>query len=425
MVPKDSNRRLIVSHSGILCTITAYYTDFTVFFKRLFRNNRIYLDFASSTPVDRKMVASFPKIGGDIAGANPSALHCEGVALRKVLKDARSLVATTLGAHPDEIIFTSNATESDNLALMGSVRYFLENGIAPSEIIIYTSPFEHSAVTETLAHLSKEILVCPLPQEGGVVSAKNIVVPKVFKVLIVTVMFVQNEIGTLQPIKDIAKQIRKLRKEYPDSTVIFHTDATQAPLFYDLNVARLGVDMMTLGATKLYCPKGMGMLYKRRTVNLVPIIYGGGQELGMRPGTEPVELIHNFAHALSFAQNNKELASEKTKELQNYFESKILQVLPVSRVTANNSPRSPHIIHLVIPEMDSELLVIELDARGIAVSSKSACRNEEDQESELLTMLYPNEKVGAVRISYGRKTTKMELDKTIKAIKSVLEKYKK
>ncbi len=400
-----------------------------MFFKHFSSKSRIYLDFASSTPVDQKMVDSFGGVSKEISFANPSALHREGVLLKKVLIGARERTAKAIGAHQDEIIFTSNASESDNLAIAGSVRYFLSQGILPEEIIIYTSPFEHSAVVETIAHLDSNILVCTLPQNGGVVSTQTIVAPKPFKTLIVTVMFVQNEIGTVQPIKEIAKQVRKLRKEYPESNIVFHTDATQAPLFYDLNVARLGVDMMTLGATKLYCPKGVGMLYKRRGVNVLPIIHGGGQEMGLRPGTEPVELIHIFSHALEFAQHGREIATEKIIELRNYFEKKAAEAFPNIRTSGQGSERAPHISHLVIPNIDSELLVLELDARGIAVSSKSACKNDlpaqAGEDSELLSILYPNEKVGAIRVSFGRKTTKKELDKTIKALHSVLEKYNK
>jgi cysteine desulfurase len=333
IVLKHKKKRVIVSHSGILCTITAYYTDFTVFFKYLLQKRRIYLDYASSTPVDYKMVSSFPAIPKSIAGANPSALHKEGVELKKILTKSREVVAKALGAHSDEIIFTSNASESDTLAIVGLVNNFLEKGILPEEIVVYTSPFEHSAIGEALRHLPKGVLVCTLPQENGVVSEKNIVVPRDFKILIVTVMFIQNEIGTVQPIKEIAKQIRKLRKQYPESTVLFHTDATQAPLFYDLNVSKLGIDIMTLGATKLYIPKGVGMLYKKRSVKLSPIIYGGGQEMGLRPGTEPVELIQKFAHALAYAQENREAIFEKISSLQKYFETKVEKYLPMVRIT--------------------------------------------------------------------------------------------
>lgn len=397
-----------------------------MFFKRftsIFKNKRIYLDYASSTPVDRKMVSSFPRIPDDCVGANPSALHKEGVSLKRALMSARALVAKTLGAQADEIIFTSNASESDNLAIVGAVKYFLQKGVLPEEIVVYTSPFEHSAVKESVASLSTGVIVRALLQDQGFVITKNLVVPEGSKVILVSVMMVQNEIGTLQDIKDIAKHIRKLRKEHPHVEILFHTDATQAPLFYDLNVARLGIDMMTLGATKLYCQKGAGMLYKKRAVSVAPLLHGGGQESGLRPGTEPVSLIHQFAHALSCAQSHREETVQKITSLQRCFERKVKEVLPQIRITGEEGLRSPHISHLVVPKMDSELLVIELDARGVAVSSKSACRNEDSNESELLTLLYPSETVGAIRVSYGRKTTKRQLDKTIKAIQLVLKKY--
>jgi cysteine desulfurase len=422
-----NNKTIIVSHSGILCTIVAYYTDFTVFFKpfnKILKKKRIYLDYASSTPVDLEMLNSFPKIPAKFLGANPNALHYEGLMLSKALSNARSVAARSIRAQVDEIVFTSNATESDNLAIIGSVQHFLSQGFLPQEIIVYVSPFEHSAVSESIKSLSPGIPVCFLKQEQGYVNIKNIVFTKDIKVVIFSVMLVQNEIGTLQYIKEITKQIRKLRKEYTDVQIIFHTDATQAPLFYDLNVLRLGVDMMTLGATKLYTQKGVGMLYKKRGTKLSPISHGGGQEYGLRPGTEPVELIHNFAYSLSYAQNNYEKEFLRIKSLQEYFEDKILQVLPVIKITAFKNDRTPHITHLVVPDIDSELLVIELDARDIAVSSKSACKNEDSAESELLSLLYPDQNLGAIRVSYGRKTTKRELDKTIEAIGEVLKKYK-
>lgn len=368
------------------------------------------------------MIASFPVLSNDILQANPSALHKEGVALKRALSQARTLTAKTIGAHSDEIIFTSNATESDNLAIVGSVNYFLQQDIAPKEIGVYVSPFEHTAVSESLSFLHPDIFVCTLLQEEGYVKTKNLVLPEGLKAVIVSVMMVQNEIGTLQDIKEIAKQIRKLRKEHPTVEIRLHTDATQAPLFYDLNIARLGVDMMTLGATKLYCQKGVGMLYKKRGVGLAPIMHGGGQEFGLRPGTEPVALIHEFAHALAYAQSHREEATEKITALQNYFEKKLKEVLPHIRITGSEE-RTPHISHIVVPNIDSELLVIELDARGIAVSSKSACKNEDGSESELLQILYPGEKIGAIRLSYGRLITKRQLNKAVSAIESIVRKY--
>lgn len=406
-----------------------------MFFKRildLYFNTRVYLDYASSTPLDRKMLRTIPKLNSRYLGANPSALHKEGVALKRVLSDARNLVAKTLGAHADEIIFTSNATESDNLAIRGFISQVITQGISPDSIALYVSPFEHAAISESVAHVDPRVRVCGLVQEDGYVLENTITIPEGVNIVLVSVMYVQNEVGTVQPIKAIAKRIRKLRKEYPEKTIVFHVDATQAPLYYDLDVARLGVDMMTLGATKLYCPKGVGVLYKRRSIKLSPIIYGGGQEFGLRPGTEPVENIHVFAHSLAYAQDHYEEAQQNTTVLRDYFEIKMKETLPNIRITGKDGSntadgrwRTPHITHIVIPDFDSELLVLELDARGFAVSSKSACKNETVGESILLTLLYPHESVGAIRISYGRMTTKRQLDRLIKALARIMKKYAK
>jgi cysteine desulfurase len=369
------------------------------------------------------MLSSFPKIPVWASGANPGALHKEAAALKRVLLGAREVASRGVGAQKDEIIFTSGATESDNLAVFGFLKNQIEQGIDPKEIAVYVSSFEHSAIEESVKNIYKGIKIYKLPQEGGYVLPNSLSIEEGVKVALVSIIFVQNEIGTVQDIKEIAKRLRKLRKENPEKTIVFHTDATQAPLYYDLNVLRLGVDMMTLGATKLYCPKGVGMLFKKRAIKLSPIIYGGGQELGLRPGTEPVELIHKFAHALSYAQAQYERAHNETLELQMYFENKVKKEFPQIVVTGGGE-RSPHITHLVVPNIDSELLVLEFDARGIAVSSKSACKNDQDQDSGIMNLLYPNQNLGAVRISYGRKTTKRELNKTIKALGEVFKKYK-
>lgn len=395
---------------------------------------RAYLDFASSTPVDKNMLKSFPVLAPAVVGANPSALHKEGVLAKQSLSQARILVAKTLDAHEDEVIFTSTATESDNLAIIGSTKHFIAQGVLPAEIVVYRSDIEHAAVVESgniLTHSG--VLVKILPTTNGVIVPKDILVPLDTKVIIVSVMYVNNEIGTVQPIKDIAKRIRFLRKHNPQIQIIFHCDATQAPLHYTLTVPQLGVDMMTLGATKLYCPKGVGVLYVRRGIKIQPLLVGGGQEFGLRPGTEAVQLIHDFSYAFSFAQKNIESYTEKIEKLQQYFEEKI-SVLPEVIVTFLEYIRTPHITHIAVKDFDSELLVLELDARGIAVSAKSACKNDlpprqrgetgPDSESEIVTKLYGKD-YGAVRFSFGRTTTKKELDRAIEALKKIFEKYNK
>ncbi|HEY0979928.1 MAG TPA: cysteine desulfurase family protein [Candidatus Paceibacterota bacterium] len=387
-------------------------------------NERIYLDVASSTPVDLSMIKSFPVLSPEAAGANPSALHKEGVAAKHALFAARALVAQTLLAHDDEIIFTSNATESDNLAIGGVVNAWIEKGIAPGEIVVCKSAIEHAAVSETADALKKRgVNVVTLATPEGVVDPKDIVVPENAKAIIVSAMYVNNEIGSVHPIKEIAKRVRFLRKHNEGVEILFHVDATQAPLHYSLTVPQLGIDMMTLGATKLYCPKGVGMLYVRRGVTLSPIMHGGGQERGLRPGTQPLALIHDFAHALSFAQKNREEYTDKVTLLQVYFENTLAEEIPEVVITLKDAERTPHITHVAIKNFDSELMVLELDARGIAVSAKSACKNEEDAESEIVTTLYGTN-VGAIRFSFGRTTTQAHLDRAIAALKQVLEKYK-
>lgn len=394
-----------------------------MFFK-LF-SKRIYLDVASSTPVDITMMRSLSHLKKSVIGANPHALHKEGVKARTVIEDARKKVAAVLHAHADEVIFTSGATESDNLALIGTVQHFIKEGIAPHEVAIAISDLEHAAVMETVSHMRERgIFTMTIPSDNGVVNPKHIVVPDGCKVLLVSIMYVHNEIGTVQPIRDIAKRVRYLRKHHPDVTIIFHTDATQAPVHFSLDVTKLGIDMMTLGATKLYTHKGVGVLYKKRNIKLVPIMYGGGQQYGLRPGTEPIELIHAFAHALEYSQAIQPTQTQRIQELQNYFEEKLALEIPQVLITLTDQPRSPHITHVAIKDFDSELLVIELDAKGIAVSAKSACKNEETKESAIVEKLYGTG-YGAVRFSFGRMTKKGEIDKAVKALKKVIGKYKK
>lgn len=391
-----------------------------------FFKQRRYLDYASSTPLDERMIRTFPPLPPAALLANPSALHKEGQQAKQALENARSLVAKTLFAHADEIIFTASATESDNIALQGTVRAFLAQGIAQKEIAIVTTDSEHSAVLETANALSADINVIVLPTEQGVLDPKQIVVPEHTKAMIVSVIYVNNEIGTVQPLHEIAKRVRFLRKHHPEVTIILHADATQAPLHFSLNVQKLGIDMMTLGATKLYCPKGVGMLYVRRDTPIAPVLQGGGQEHGLRPGTQPVQLIHAFAHALAYAQKNVTAYSEKILSLQSYFETLIAQKIPSAVVTAQSQDRTPHISHIALPpssaNLESELLVLELDARGIAVSSKSACKNEDANESDQVERMY-GKGWSAIRVSYGRNTTKKDLEQAIKALENVLLKY--
>lgn len=367
-------------------------------------------------------MGQLPPLARGVIGANPHALHRDGVRARKVLEAGRSRIAKTLNAHSDEIIFTSGATESDNLALLGTIYRAVEDGTDPRTITLITSDLEHAAVSEVASHIAG-INTVTIPSETGVIDPKHIMIPEKCRLALISIMYVNNEIGTVQPIKEIAKRVRYLRKQHPETTIILHTDATQAPVHFSLNVAQLGVDMMTLGATKLYTHKGVGVLYKKRSSKLSPIMYGGGQEMGLRPGTESIELIHAFAHALAYAEKIRETETARIAELQQYFESNLKEAFLDISITAHDQDRTPHITHVAIPNFDSELLVIELDAKGIAVSAKSACKNEEDQESHIVQKLY-GKNVGAIRFSFGRMTEEGELDRVINALQQSIDKYK-
>lgn len=390
----------------------------------LFRQ-RVYLDYASSTPIDGAMLSSFKRPPLSIRGVNPHALHKEGVQLSNVLSQARKHAASLLDVHSDEIIFTSGATESDNLAISGTINQWIAQGIDPRTIVVFSSELEHAAVAQTIEHFTARGVQhnqFPL-SEDVVVDPKHIIIPDTAKAVLVSVVYVSNETGTIQPIAAIAKRIRQLRKRFPDVLFVFHTDATQAPAHAPLRVPSLGVDLMTLGATKLYCHKGVGLLYKRRSLLLSPLCFGGGHEFGIRPGTPPVELIAECVHALSHTIKMREKETARVKALQTFFESSLVRDFPFVRITAHDQERSPHISHIAIPGIDSELVVLELDARGIAVSAKSACKNEEEEESSFVVKQY-GVGWGAVRFSFGRMTTKRQLKKALRALGMVFRKYK-
>jgi cysteine desulfurase len=389
-----------------------------LFFKTKKQKNtsRHYFDFASSTPRDTDMTSSFDTIPHWCVGANPSALHREGVEIKKYLTRARSLVAQTLFVHADEIYFTSGATESITTALCGIVASD-KNAV----VAFFTSPFEHSVTKKVSEKL--RVGVYYFEQEDGVVNPQSVYVPEGASVVHVSLIFVQNEIGTVQPIKAVAKRIRKLKKEHPNVAFYFHVDATQAPLYFELDVRSLGIDMMSLGATKLYCNKGVGMLYIARAVMCEPLLVGGSQEKGMRAGTEPVEQIYEFAQSLSYAQKEREQAYTDIKILQDYCEKKITQQFPQFSITGSSSERSPHITHLTYEGIESELMVLELDARGFALSSKSACINDEEDLGGTVAILFPKENRHALRISYGRSTTKQSIDALLVACADIFKKY--
>jgi cysteine desulfurase len=390
---------------------------------------RIYLDYASLTPIDPRVVAEMEKYSTD-AYANPSSLYREGVAAKKALDDARMRAAAFIGAHPDEIIFTSGGTEANNLGIIGAVEALREQGVEYKDMHVVASVIEHSSVRECLNYLnSREVETTAIGvDQKGIINLNELRESIRPNTVIVSVMTVNNEMGSIQPIRDIAKVIRQARRvqgetgpfnfqsgvQYP----LFHTDAAQAALFNELNVEKLGVDLMTLDGSKIYGPRGIGLLYRKRGIPIATLIHGGGQESGLRSGTEPLPQIAGFALALDLVTIERKKETARIGELRGLFIGKLQALGKGIMVHGGSDNQSPHIVNISIPRIDSELLLLRLDAAGIACSTKSSCLRDED-ESYVLKAIGADSKT-SLRFSFGRSTTADDIKKAIEVISALL-----
>lgn len=379
----------------------------------------IYLDYASATPVEERVLKLATKTAAKYF-ANASAIHELGLETKKVIDTARQDVANILGAHSNEIIFTSGATESNNLAILGSL-----NTKNPH---IVTTHIEHASVLELckfLEHTQQaEVTFVPV-ESNGIVDPRKIKKALKENTVLVSVMYANNEIGTIQPIKEIVKEIRHFNKN-TNKKILFHTDATQATNYLLMHVEKLGVDMMSLNAAKIYGPKGVGVLFKKRNVTLLPLVHGGDQEFGLRAGTEDVVGIVSLAEALKIADAMKDKESKRLTTLRDYF---FKQLAAFDGVVINGDirVRLPNNINITIPNIPSDLLVIELSARGISASAKSACKSGDGKSSHVIEAINPTLKDtdGSLRFSLGRQTSKKDINDTIRALKEILTKLNK
>lgn len=401
---------------------------------------RVYLDYASVTPIARDVLKVMYEASVRLF-ANPSSLYSEGVEAKNAVEDGRRKIGKFFGAHPDEIIFTSGGTESDNLAIMGTVEnYELQNTKNSKLPHIISTNIEHSAVMETLKYLEKskraEVTYVAV-DKNGIVNPKEIKKAIKENTILITVMYANNEIGTTLPIVEIAKEIRHYKKQlriandelqiqnqiYP----IFHTDASQAILLLDCNVQKLGVGMLTCNGGKIHGPRGIGLLYKKRGIEIGKQIYGGSQEFGLRAGTENLPAILGFAKAFEIVEKNKNKDFKKISEIQNYTYQKIIQNFPGVILNGELESRLPSNLNFSFPGIESELLVLELDALGICVSSKSACKSFDVDESYVLsalgTTLESQQNLATIRLSFFSSTTKAEINYLISSLKKIFQKY--
>lgn len=382
---------------------------------------RAYLDYASLTPIDERVLRVMYKYSSPLY-ANPSSIYMEGVAAKRVLEEARAQVAGAIRAHADEIFFTGGGTEANNIALLGC-RAALKPDFQKPHLIV--SAIEHASIMKTAEALGAagvEVTYLPVDRSGRISldELKRSLRPETF---LVSIMTVNNEIGTVQPIRDAAKIIRRARvatAPYP----LLHTDAAQALLYYDSNVERLGVDLMTLDASKMFGPRGVGALYVGRRTPIIPIMHGGGHEKGLRSGTENIPSIAGFAQAVLIAEEMRMREIARLTELKRFFLESLRSIRPDIAVNPSGSRfddpsvQSPHILNVSIPGIDNEFFVLQLDARGIACSTKSSCLKDED-ESYVLKAVGADSSA-SIRFSFGRETKRAQVKRAILAISELL-----
>jgi cysteine desulfurase len=375
---------------------------------------RIYLDYAAATPVDKRVMKAMEPYFSDIF-YNPSALYAGALEAKKVLDNSRKRVAQLIGAKPSEIIFTAGGTESANLAIKGVMDLYPDGEILLSSI-------EHEAVikpAENYKHTFMEV------DSKGRVDQRNL--PKLIneKTVLISVMIANNEIGTIQPIKEITDEISKLRQSRKKNgnklPLYFHIDACQAPLYLDINVARLGIDLMTLNGGKIYGPKQSGILYKKSHVTLGTLIDGGGQEFGLRSGTENVAFAVGFAKALELAEKGKLNRTKEMIKLRDFFMNELENRFG-AEITGHRVHRLAHNVHAIFPDIDNERVLFALDDMGIAVAIGSACSASSDEASHVLKAIGKSDTEArrSLRFSMGSSTTISVLKNTLNAFEKAI-----
>ncbi len=382
-------------------------------------NLMIYLDYAATTPVDPRVLARMQPYFADQFG-NPSSVHRYGQSAEGALMTARETVAKDLNCLPDEIIFTSCGSESDNLALRGAA---MASRTETGRDRILASRAEHPAVSKTVEQLEKDygFRVGWLEvDDRGSVAPGSVQKEIDGRTVVVSVMYANNEIGTINPIREIAELCR-------NQQVLFHTDAVQAAAYLPVDVQALGVDLMSLGGHKFYGPKGVGALYVRKNTKLTPYLTGGGQEFGIRSGTQNIPYIVGFAEALRLAQAERAQRTVHVQDLRDHIIGFVLETIPDSRLTGHMHNRLPNHASFVFKDVDGNLLLALLDTAGFACSSGSACKTGNPEPSEVMFELGLDRAwgLGSLRVTLGVHTTAEQVDLFLAALPPLVEKARK
>lgn len=381
---------------------------------------KVYLDYAATTPVRKEVLAAMAPYWHKKFG-NPSSIHRWGREARVAVEEARKKIARVLHCQPEEIIFTASTTTSDNLAILGTARN--------TKYHLITSAIEHHGVLDTFKHLQKqegfELTILAVDKYGVVATGE---VKKTLRpeTVLVSIMYANNEVGTIQPIVEIVEAVHKY--QIPDTRykILFHTDAATVVEYLTLDVQKLGVDMLTLGAHKFGGPKGIGLLYVKKGTPILPLTFGGHHEKGLWPGTEAVPLIVGMAVALKLAQAEREFLTLRVSRFQDKLIKGILGKIPDTILTGHPQKRLPGIASFCFKGAEGEAILLALDEKGIAASSGSACTSGTLEPSHvLLAMGIPPEVAhGSIRFSLGRETTENQIDYVLGVLPGIIKRLR-
>ena len=396
----------------------------------------VYLDYSATSPVKKEVKeAILPYLENDFG--NPSSLHSFGQTAKNAVEKSREQVAEFLGCNTSEIVFTSGGTESDNLAIRGIVTNRIKKGIKNKPHII-TSQIEHHAVLRTCEHLEKAGLaeVTYLkPNTDGIITTTQVEKAIKDNTVLISIMYVNNEVGTVQPIREIGKMVERINK-LKNNRIYFHTDAVQATEYQNMNVDYLHVDLLSISGHKIGAPKGIGALYIRKNTPIVSIMFGGEQEHQLRAGTENVVGIVALGEAVKMLTVNpaksddrgagRKPFTEKTEKLRDYFIDKILKEIPDTELNGSKADRSPNNANFHFKFIEGESILLNLDLVGIAASSGSACASVSLTPSHVLMAMYddPQRAHSSIRFTLGSETTKEEIDYTIEKLKVIVNKLR-
>lgn len=375
-------------------------------------NEIIYLDHAAATPLDERVFVSMQPYFSELF-YNPSSPYAQALAVRRDYEAAKQRIASTIGAKPDELVMTAGATESINLAFLSIGGHLVAANI------------EHHAVLEAAKRRDHTLVKS---DEKGIVSAQNVKTAIRPDTQLVSIALANNELGTLQPLRDIATVVqeeRKQRLKNGNTTPIYlHSDASQGAGQIDIHVARLGVDLLTLNAGKVYGPKQVGLLWAASHVRLSPQIVGGGQERGLRSGTENIAGVVGFAKAMELAERHRKSESERLRGLRDDLQRRLVDSFSDAIISGNQKRRLPGHLHISLPGIDAERLVFALETRGVLVATGSACAANKGTRSHVLTAigLPPEVADGSLRLTLGHLSTE---ENTIRAAEIIVEEVRR